>query len=415
MSAILVFTRPSRCLAHPAVLYLLFHVYVVTLRGWAILSGSETFLGIGMDAVARAVIVADVFLVSATLGWLLAENRRPVTLDSPARVAVVERATVRRIGLFAVPIGLISLVTYGFVPGVAQGDTVVTTSYQTVAILWPALILIALIYVRGFKPTLLVLLATFLAVMALQGHSRFRFAIPLIMLLLIYLWQRGRRWPPLRLWVPVLILMALFVPLKAIGSQVRSGDASWESIRGSVEESTSEVVRGDNPEQALLDQAAISISLADEKALTFHGRPYLAVLTLPVPRPLWPNKPGLANHLQDLESPAYPIAEIGAITTVAGDLYINFRWVGVIVGGLALAFVTGNLFRTAMATSERSAYFFGYCLLAGAIVQIARDGLTSVFVFTVVNATPWVLIWYLSIRQQRIRERRSNVRVRRYA
>ena len=222
-------------------------------------------------------------------------------------------------GVVAPPVGVASLLATGYVPGSGVGSTVATTSYQLVAILWPALILVAALYTRGFTWIVLLPLSTYLAILAIQGNSRFRFILPLMMMLVIYLDRRDRRWPPLRVAALGLVAVAVFIPLKDVGQQVQAGDASIGSVVDTVTASGSQAAEGENSEQALMDQGAITVRLVDESQTLFHGKPYLALVTLPIPRPLWPEKPGLNDHLIQLSTPGFPIAEVGAITTLPGD------------------------------------------------------------------------------------------------
>lgn len=397
VGSFLVLLRAKQArMSHPGLIYVAVHAYIVTLRGWALVGGAQPFLGVELIWVAKAVFVADLFLVSAVIGWLSVSSQE--TWESRSW-PVVSLGVVRSVSVISIPLGLFTLVAVGYVPGLGAGSTVVTTSYQVVAVLWPALALIALIYVRGFKMWLLLPFFAYVMVLSLQGHSRFRVLIPLILLLLVYLDTRERRWPQLRFVVVGLALLALFIPLKQIGLSVREGNVGLDDVARSVQVSTLEATRGTNREQSLLDQAGITIRLADGRDAVLKGSQYLALLTLPVPRPWWPEKPGLGDHLKEISTPGFPLAEIGAVTGLPGDLYLNFRWWGVVLGGIMFGWFTGWAFRRAYAAPRASTARFTYLLLAACMVQISRDGLASIVVFTLVNATPWLVIAGLSVRE----------------
>lgn len=399
VGSVLVLLRANQArMSHPGLIYVAVHAYIVTLRGWALVDGAQPFLGVELFWVAKAVIVADLFLVSAVVGWLSVSSQKSWETRS---WPVVSSGVVRAVSAISIPVGLFTLLAVGYVPGVGTGSTIVTTSYQVVAVLWPALALIAFIYVRGFKAWLLCPLFAYLMVLSLQGHSRFRVLIPLILLLLIYLDTRDRRWPQLRFVIVGLVVVAFFIPMKQIGLSVREGNVDFDDVARSVRVSTAEATQGTNREQSLLDQAGITIRLAEGRDAVLKGSEYLALLTLPVPRPWWPEKPGLGDHLKEISTPQFPLAEIGAVTGLPGDLFLNFRWWGVIFGGLMFGWFTGWAFLRAYAAPRAATARFTYLLLAACMVQISRDGPVSIVVFTLVNATPWLVIAWLSLRAAR--------------
>lgn len=395
VSSVLVLLRaPQVRASHPGVIYVCVHAYIVSFRGWALVGGAPAFLGIDLDSVAKAVLVADCFLVCAVLGWLAAGQTAE---RMPGSWPLVDQRRVGRVSLVAIPLGVASLLMVGYVPGLGEGSAVVTTSYQTVAVLWPALALAAMIYVRGFRPWLVVPLFAYLAVLGLQGQNRFRVLIPVILIMLIYVDARGRRWPPVRFVAVGLIIAAVFIPLKQIGLEVRAGHTDLATVVETIQSSTQDAARGTSAEQALLDQEGITVRLADESEGALLGRPYLALVTLPVPRPWWPDKPTLNGYAQDLSSSQFPLAEVGGVTGLPGDMYVNFRWWGANLGAFLFGWITGRLFRRAYASPLLSTARFVYLLIAACMLQIARDGLMSIVLFVGMHALPWILIAILSV------------------
>lgn len=397
--------------SHPAVLYLVFHILVVTGRALAIQAGAPTFLSNvpsfhppdGTE-IARAVLYADIALVAATAGWLSAPPP-PKTSGSAATGAAdsdgvpwrtLEHKKVVAVALVAVPIGLVSIATYGFVPGF-NAPGLATSSYQTLAITWPGLLLIGLIYRSGFRPYLVVPLIAYLVLLSFQGYGRFRVIIPVLLLVHIYLDRRNKRWPGLRLMAGLLVVLLLFFPLKAIGRGVQSGtDAS--TLATAVRASATQVFAGQAADQAILDQLALTLSLSDDSGRIYAGRPYLNVVTLPIPREWWPDKPGLADHLTELSQSARPLGKIGGVTTLPGDLYLNFRLPGMALGMYLFARLTGRLHDLAYRRPYESVGRFAYLLFAASFIQVFRDGLISVPLFVLVQMLPLVAVILLHAR-----------------
>ena len=104
---------------------------------------------------------------------------------------------------------------------------------------------------------------------------------------------------------------------------------------------------GSSVEQSILEQSAIVVLRSDELGEVGLGSSYLKTFTFFVPRSVWPEKPHLGEHVVALSSPQYPLADLGTVTTLYGDLYLNFRLLGVFLGGVVIGLLTGRLARWA--------------------------------------------------------------------
>lgn len=408
--------------SHPAVIYLAFHALVFSSRAVAINSGAPTFLsdvpgldGVRTGEIAFALLIADIALISATLGWTSA--RRPRThldeaIASPGIEAQywpqgapsyrpLQLKYVHVVAAIAMPLGLLALAKYGNVPGSqAQSlatSSALTSSYFTIAATWPGLILVALIYFHGFRPALLIPMIVYLGFISIQGYDRFRLIIPVLLLGQIFLDRRGKRWPGKAMLLLIAVGVLVFFPLKAIGIGIQQGEG-FSTIATKAEATIQDALTGRNQDQALLDELAITVSSANESGHVFLGQPYLNVVLLPIPRQLWPGKPGLADYLDGLSQPGRPLAQIGGVTTFPGDLYINFRVFGLTFIMFLLARLSGRACTAAYRVPYLSIGRFAYLLLASNLIQIYRDGLISIPVFLLVNMMPLVAIVALHLR-----------------
>src|SRR4051812_10918938 len=89
--------------SHPATMYLLIHLLVVTFRATAVaylhaptlLSGLPGFWAIGEEELVRALLVADLALVAMTAGWIYAAHLYSDWLHAaPARPPMLLSRTV---------------------------------------------------------------------------------------------------------------------------------------------------------------------------------------------------------------------------------------------------------------------------------------------------------------------------------
>lgn len=402
--ATVILVKASAGHSHPAVIYLVFHGLVVTSRAYAIWRGAPTFLsgvpgleGVTEPEIVRAMLYADLGLFVATLGWMTAPKRQTVgpttnpNSDDIGQWRLLRAAVVRRVAVVALPLGVVSILLFGFVPGTGIGPITSTSSYVTLAVTWPGLVLVALIYQRGFKTTLVAPLVIYLGVIALQGFGRFRLIVPAILLVQIYLDRHGKRWPNARVAVVALLSILLFFPLKQIGRSIQSG-APVATIQASAQGSIADALVGRSNDQAILDQLALTLSLVDRSGKIFAGRPYLSILTLPVPRELWRGKPTLSAHLRQISTPERPIINLGTAPTLLGDLYLNFRLPGMMFMMFILARWSGRLYASAYRRPYDSVGRFTFLLLCSNLIQIYRDGLISIPVFLLVQMLPLMII-----------------------
>src|SRR5262249_54538201 len=143
-----------------------------------------------------------------------------------------------------------------------------------------------------------------------------------------------------------------------------------------------DVASGQNGDQTVLDQFASSLTLIDRSGRLYYGTTYLALLTSPIPRQWWPDKPGLAEYMKDFSTPSRPMAAMGMITTFMGDFYINFGHAGIIIMSFLTAYWLALVYFKAYRNNYYSVLRFGYLLIACNLIQVYRDGLMSLFIFT---------------------------------
>jgi hypothetical protein len=256
---------------------------------------------------------------------------------------------------------------------------------------WAGLTLLALIYWYGFRWWLMVPMSLYLLVMAYQGYHRFRVIIPAILLIQIYLDRRKLRWPPIYVLGVLFFLMLIFFPLKDIGKLAQEGEGVVQIVDMS-RQSVNNALAVQAPDQQFLDQLACALTLMDHSGKRYYGTTYLALVTLPIPRQWWPDKPGLADYLIDISIPSRPMSEMGMIVTFLGESYVNFGFLGIVFVPALLAYFLARAYFRAYRSNYFSVIRLTYLLVACNLIQVYRDGLISIVVFTWVNMMPLMLI-----------------------
>ncbi len=398
--------------SHPAIIYLLFHLLVVPTRLIAVINGAPTLFG-GYDyffepvregELVRAAILADLTLVIMTIAWIKAsivdkrnKGARPDSNDM--RAVTLSQRHIWLVVAFALPIGIIGFVLIGNLPGVEKQVDLgewQESSWISITMTWAGLALLALIYWYGFRWWLTMPMTVYLLLMSIQGYHRFRVVIPVLLMLQIYLDRRGRKWPPVIAVAGIVVGILIFFPLKTIGRMTQAG-ASFNEISQSSSELIKDAMAGQAADQEVLDQLASSLTLIDQAGKFYYGTTYLALVTSPIPRQWWPEKPGLADYQKDFSTPSRPMAEMGMIMTFIGEFYLNFGYLGIVLLSYLTAYWLAMGYFRAYRSDYSSVARFAYLLIACNLIQVYRDGLMSVVVYTTVNMMPLTIIVLLHL------------------
>jgi hypothetical protein len=400
--------------SHPATIYLIFHVIVVTYRLLRLISGSSTLFGgvawgssgyylpITYEEIARAAAYADLILLLMTLAWIWAsinDSRKngPMSKDNFDQTITLNIKYIWRVAIFALPIGLISVVFLTNLPGFGSIGNVTNqrdfslSGWVLITQTWVGMILLALVYWYGFRWRLMLPMSIYLFVMLYQGYHRFRVLIPLILLVQIYLDRNNRRWPSFVIVVIIIVAGMMFPSLKTVGKMLQTGE-SLEEILNRSTEIFQGVFSGDEGDGQLLDQFAAYVALTDESGNLNHGQSYVALLVLPIPRQWWPEKPSVNDFFYAISRSYRPVGPTGMTPLLWGEIYINFGFVGFFLIPPLFAYLLARFYFRAYRKNFFSLTRFIYLIIACNLLQIYRDGLTSLIFYTVVHMMPMVFI-----------------------
>jgi len=410
VACLMTFTKMS--VTHPATIYLLFHGLFFTARAIAILNGATTLFSwkgaipVSESEIARSLMLADLALIAMTSAWILAAHltARPSAMKRDAKPRRLRPELLKPVAIVCILVGCAAMLLWSKLPGISTPliSAGQNSNWIVIPQTWVGLSLLALIYWYGFRPGLLIGLAGYFAWVIYQANFRFRLLITLILLMQIYLDRRGRSWPGMS-GISVFVISALlFFPLKGIGQQLQAGQGAGEVLENARTEIAS-VFTGDHPDQTILDQFASALTLADARGQLYWGLTYAGLLTVAIPRQWWPEKPGLTEYEHQISTSDRPMADTGMVVTMLGEFYLNFAYPGVVIMSFAVAYFTGVWFDAAYRAGYLSLMHFTYLLVACNLIQVYRDGLISLFVFTVINMFPLVLLVALHVCMRRKR------------
>jgi len=397
---VLMFRRMS--FWHPLTIYLLFHLYSFSYRLFQILGGAPLMYAgqanaeaITPEEITRAILWADAALILFVAASWWAHKVFEAKSDQPIERKVLNLNIAKAIGLLCLPLGAYFFYLVRTTGVVLSADSA-SAGYIQVISMWPIGVLGLLIFAFGFRWHLLALTAFFLGAVALQGYHRFMLILPLLYFAALYLQTQRRYWPNILIIAGALFVGMVFPRLKYIGQALQYGD-SQEALA----QFTQAFVRDkqsyaeSSATEDFLDQFAGGLSLVDGNDRKFLGSTYLAIITLPIPRAWWPSKPGLADHLQEISTSGRRYDVEGRIITYLGEAYANFGYAGLIIVPLLLGYLlTAACLRATTGPMLRLGRYL-YLVFFMALVQTFRDGILSIFVFTVVHNMPMLFTWIL--------------------
>lgn len=421
---------------HPAVLFLSFHVLVFTLRMISISLGAPTlfnenylirlgFEPVRYDEIIRAIVYADIGLFVSTIGFIVAgmvhkrrviehrsrsENIREIKINKPLFLSIMRITFV---------IGMVGLVLISYFPGTETRliDDIAASEWQSSSWLfitqsWMGVALIGFMYIYGFRRSLVTLMALYSIFQLYQGFHRFRFVLPFLLLLLIYLKQRGRFWPPRWAILVTIALVIVFLPAKRIGRMLQANYPIERIVEETVDyfvnlptRSTSDLV--------LMDQFAMTLTLLDNNGQFYYGTTYVPVITLPIPRQFWPQKPEILFYTHDMSTASRPMDRLGMIVTYLGESYANFGILGILFIPYLLAYILGRIYFAVRDRPIDSVWTLIYMMILTSLGLVYRDGLPSLILFTAVSFMPLMIavgLNLIQLRQPRLqtRQNRSN-------
>lgn len=377
---------------HPLFIYLFFHVYSfstrfidLTLFNHPLMySGVLNARTIQIEEIYRAMFWADIALILFSVGCYFTHKFRIVKKNNiklnKAKIVICSFIFI----IVGTPIYLftrdVSNITESF------SDF---RSYAIIISLWPVLALSLLIYFFGFRWYLLLFVVLFLGGFAIQGYHRFMVILPVLFLIMTYLSQNNLKWPNFRMNILLIVMLMVFPQLKYIGMAYQDGDILGfkENIVKSFALERSKNADG------FLDQFAGALTLIDESKEIHYGKTYTSALTVFVPRILWKNKPGLADHVVSLGTVDRPYDKEGRIITYLGEAYLNFRYIGFLVIPFIIGSVLTCAYKRYFILTSNGLQSYIYMVLVISFIQQFRDGLMSISIFFLLQNLLMVFIY----------------------
>lgn len=399
----LIYVLRRSNLFNPSLIYLFFHGYAFTLRGWAVALGDATmyehssYQTITHEEIFRGLLFADMALVLFFVGFALSEKawryKGNIVKLPPKKLYDFEfsNISILLVVILFLPIAIFSFFTSKFSPT----SDLSGSGYIAICMLWIPGIFCLLIYSKGLRWFFYVPLLIYISTVALQGYHRVQLIIPLMIIYLLYCNKQHIRFPNIKHLCLIFVFISIFPFLKDMGKAYQSGDL--DDLYNTVEIALGLKQDTKKRESYLLDQYSGAITMFDEHESYFYGSTYLAVITLPVPRFIYPDKPGLGDHIIEVSTSSRPYNLEGRVIAYIGEAYANFWVFGVIIVPFILGWFIANWYRRIeFYKNNKSANVFLFIIFYTAWIQVFRDGLSSFIMFGLFYNLPVVAAYFFS-------------------
>ncbi|MEY4539528.1 MAG: hypothetical protein RLZZ306_1285 [Bacteroidota bacterium] len=407
----LLFRHGKISVYHPATIYIVFHLFAFTTRLLFLNSGAIFFLGgqtgyfteIENHEIVKASLFADLGFISMTIAWLIESNRK-TTINVSKSVIIINENVLKLVLLITIPLGIWGIFSQLYIPGIGKaqfnfGDWSDSSYLQNTQNLL-ILSMLLTVFKYGFQKYYLIIIAFCLFILAFQGQHRYRVLVPCIFLLFLYLHRQQKRWLSLRFVMIILVGIMIFLPMKYVGKLIQQGASTEDLVEFALEYRESLEI-GANADFSFLDMYASTLTLIDQKGKYYYGSTYLNLFLIPIPRPFWQNKPSLVQWITDVSTPSRNLKELGAIPTIYGESYVNFGILGIIFIPFLFAKYAARWYFSVVETHPQSVNLYLYLYFATIMVQVYRDGLSSIIIFLSAYNLPGFFVYFLSIIKQK--------------
>lgn len=239
-------------------------------------------------------------------------------------------------------------------------------------------------------------LMPFLAYVAAKASTGGRgpFVQAFVMLCLLYYYKSNKKWPNVRILIPVIAVFALFSAIGADRAVIRN-------IFTGVEIASVRYASTDRPLESMdygnMEFFEYLVHTIPEKTGTFgYFIDNLQVFTEPVPRVLWQNKPfGPPIQMYDLFAYGNPF---GMTMSVPGEGWAQGGWVGIVLWCGLFGMFYGRMYTLFIKSKNNGPMTAIYAVLLSSTIVTFRDGaLLSVLKNSLFSMLP-LIMWSLLLR-----------------
>lgn len=391
---------------HPAVIYLFFHLWVVTKRLVELNLGAPLSVAfpdqpITLLELTRAALMFDVVLFVMTAGWIIAsavdyKKNGPLPLPGHGKAPNLSRTYMLGFAWLMIPLALFGM--FGSHGGDTTGAGGVASTMFGLFNLWLPLSLMPLFFWYGPRRWLVgVALVVFWICETRMGSTRWLILLPTVFFCYAYLSRSGLWWPPRKVTLLLVAMGILWLPGKEISGVIASGGGIGDVARTVTSVWTTSATQANHPDTQFLDMAAMTVSLVDEKGKFYYGNTMWPALFNYVPRAIWPDKPSAEQWEIEISTKDRPMHTYGMTASLMGSAYVDFGYGGIVFIPFLFSLFLGWAYFRAFRCSHYSVGRFAFLVMDCILFQPYRDGMYTFFIFNMVCMMPMYIIVMLHL------------------
>jgi len=377
-------------LFHPATVYIVFHGLVFVLRPWLVYTFNFDsvwkYIGfVPTDAqFVQTLLVTSVALVVFVFVsfWV---GRMPVGFSSRPAFSFSDG---ERIGLLAATLILMPLLAYSIYitntgqssgAHAANGVFIMTnsTGYINDAQYILAPLLCAWLLLTRFHLLNLIPIVVYLGYRTWCGWSRFTIITFLLTVVLTYCWYHRKKWVPkwtIAVALPTLILFNVLGHNRdLLQSYIKGQPAAALEFSAGMTSMEKMRLAADTQDFANFDYLAYLLSIMPDRTGTYtYGTQHLQLLTEPIPRILWSEKPigSPINYFNIMDYGNF----MGLTMSMPGDGWFSGGWIGLVITMAVGAALAGAFHRWFWHHSDSPIAALFYASAVAMLIQWYRDG-----------------------------------------
>ena len=391
---------------HPAVIYLFFHVWVVTKRLIELNLGAPLFSAfpqqpISLYELTRASLMFDVVLAVMTLAWIInsvMDLKRNGPLPAPGQEKAPNLSRTYMIGFawLMIPLAFFGMATaHGGSESGIEGAS--NNAFSTLSI-WLPLSLMPFFYWYGPRRGIVAAALVVGAITEItRGDARWLLLLPTIFFCYAYLSRTGLKWPPRKVVIILVVAVLLWLPGKQISHIISGGGGLSDIAQATTSVWTNSSTQSNHPDTSFLDMAALTVSLVDAKGKFYYGATFGPATINFIPRALWPDKPQASAWLSEISTADRPMATYGMTASLMGASYVDYGYFGIVIVPFLFALFLGWAYFQAFRCSHYSVGRFAFLVMSCVLFQPFRDGLATFFIFNYVGMLPMYIIVILHL------------------
>jgi oligosaccharide repeat unit polymerase len=363
--------------------------------------GPAAVFGIRSDAeLVNAAIAADLSLLGIVMATVFVARPRMDSFSqrwSESEPIKLNRSVGQIISILCFTIGTYCLLKFGYqaTAARARGANIAAVDIgQFGQSAYPIMIAgfavqgaLIQLAMKGFTKFWVAVFLAFL-VMTSINTAREAFLLTATFAFLILQTRRKKTNLPAKWFIGLLALGAIWFIYKPVRGAINDGQSVSQTIQAGQEYIT-DVLTGNYPgDTNFLDMQATYMAAADEQGKRFYGATLLPLIYLPIPRFVWPDKPAVNQYAHEIDTPGRPFAQDGMTPQLSGESYVNFGFWGCAI--IPFLYMVGmqTAYRKVRHYDIWSAGRMIYLVYIVSMIQIFRDGLSSVVIFPVVVYLP---------------------------